>query len=104
DGRHHVLFKSNLKFKFLDKTKTISRIKDSRFNHLPIKCFITSFADAGFVWSNQNNFSNSLQNQLLSGYGLGLDVVTYYDRIFRVEFSFNHLNENGLFLHFTQPI
>jgi hypothetical protein len=31
--------------------------------------------------------------------GLGVDVVTFYDFIIRVDYSFNQLGENGLFLH-----
>ena len=38
------------------------------------------------------------------GYGVGLDFVTYYDKVIRVEFSTNKLNEFGFFLHFVQPI
>ena len=104
DGRHNALFKSNIKFKVFDQTYTVDKINDPRFNYLPMKCMLTAFADAGYVWSNQNNFSNSLTETLLSGFGLGVDFVTYYDRILRVELSHNSLNETGVFIHFTQPI
>jgi hypothetical protein len=32
--------------------------------------------------------------------GFGLDIVTFYDFVFRFDYSFNQLGENGLFLHF----
>ena len=42
-------------------------------------------------------------NEFLYGYGLGIDFVTYYDIVFRVEFSANKFGETGLFLHFNAP-
>ena len=31
--------------------------------------------------------------------GFGIDILTLYDLNLRLEYSFNQLNENGLFLH-----
>ena len=35
---------------------------------------------------------------LYSG-GFGIDILTFYDINLKIEYSFNQLNENGLFLH-----
>ena len=31
------------------------------------------------------------------------NIVTYYDKILRIEYSINHLGEKGVFLHFSNP-
>jgi len=48
--------------------------------------------------------NNQLENSLLIGYGLGIDFVTYYDLVFRLEYSMNRMNEHGFFIHFMAPI
>ncbi len=48
---------------------------------------------------NRYNNLNSLQNTLLYTCGVGFDMVTFYDFVFRLEFSVNQLGEKGLFFH-----
>ena len=59
--------------------------------------------DVGRSWNSQFGEANPLANEWLSGYGLGLDLVTSYDQVMRVEYALNALGEDGLFLHFSQP-
>jgi len=35
---------------------------------------------------------------LLRTWGLGLDIVSIYDFLFKIEYSFNQLGRNGLYL------
>jgi len=42
---------------------------------------------------------NLFNNQLMHTWGVGLDVVSIYDFVFRFEYSVNQLGENGLYLH-----
>jgi hypothetical protein len=46
---------------------------------------------------------NFLADRPLLGTGLGLDLVTSYDQVLRLEAAVNHLGETGLYLHFSQP-
>ena len=46
----------------------------------------------------RNNI-NSLVNKGLYSGGFGIDVVTFYDFVFRAEFSMNQLGEKGVFFH-----
>jgi hypothetical protein len=54
--------------------------------------------DAGYVYDRYNNI-NSLVNKGLYSGGFGIDVVTFYDFVFRAEFSMNQLGEKGVFFH-----
>jgi outer membrane protein assembly factor BamA len=65
---------------------------------VPFKIYLKAYGDIGYVY-NKNFPGNSLVNRMLYTAGTGLDVVTLYDFVFRVEYSFNQLGQNGLFLH-----
>jgi outer membrane protein assembly factor BamA len=65
---------------------------------IPFKVYLKLYGDLGYV-HNKNFPGNSLVNRMLYTAGAGLDVVTLYDFVFRVEYSFNQLGQNGLFLH-----
>ena len=58
-----------------------------------------TYLDAGYVRNNNATIDNTLSNKFLYTGGVGIDVVTSYDFVFRVEYSFNQLGEKGLFLH-----
>ena len=45
-----------------------------------------------------------LKNQLLTGYGIGLNIIGFYDNLLRLEYSRNHLNQGGVYIHASVPI
>jgi hypothetical protein len=44
-----------------------------------------------------------LPNQTLYGYGAGMDLVTYYDQVFRLEATINKHGVRGFYFHMTNP-
>jgi outer membrane protein assembly factor BamA len=66
---------------------------------IPFKVYAKAYADAGYS-HNKVAPQNSLTNRMLYTTGFGVDVVTFYDFVFRFDYSFNQLGQNGLFLHF----
>ena len=55
--------------------------------------------------SNETHINDhSMQNAFLFGTGIGLDFVTYYDKIIRIEYSFNKSWEKGIFVSFITAI
>lgn len=68
------------------------------FSNIPIKLYAKTFADAGYIYNNVRG-ENSLTNRFLYSGGLGLDIVTYNDFVIKIEWSFNRLGENGVYLH-----
>ena len=96
DGVASALTKITIKKKVLDfQIKTPFHFKVVPY--IPFKIFIKTFADAGYAY-NQKQFQASLNNRLLYTGGFGIDILTLYDLNLRIEYSFNQLNENGLFL------
>jgi hypothetical protein len=66
---------------------------------VPFRIMAKAFSDIGYVYNNNTDPSNTLSKQFLYTEGVGIDIVTSYDFIFRIEYSFNQLGQNGLFLH-----
>lgn len=105
DGEHFVLFKSNIKYQLFSSNMKVPGVKSNYFNRAPTALYICLYADAGYVSAtNRFNFANSYRNSWLSGYGLGLDLATYYDRVIRLEYSINNFGLKQVYLHFTAPI
>jgi outer membrane protein assembly factor BamA len=67
-------------------------------DQIPIRLYFKLFADAGYAYHKYATPSNSLSNTLLYTYGAGLDVVSVYDFVFRMEYSRNQLGRDGLYL------
>ena len=97
DGVADGLSKFNLKKEIIHFK--VPGFKKSRiYNHIPFTIYAKTFCDVGYVYSTQR-FSSMLNNTFLWGGGFGFDIVTLYDLHLRLEYSFNQLGENGLFLH-----
>lgn len=107
DGKHFAVFRSNIKYALVpEKQHNIGIIPSQRFSRIHYAIYLTAFADAGYVsnpQSNQNN-GNTLPNTWLTGTGAGIDFVTYYDKVIRIEYAINKQKQGGLFVHFIAGI
>lgn len=75
------------------------------FQDMPIGLYISAHADHAFVRDRSfNNLDQFLKNQHLLGYGLGLNVIAFYDMLLRIEVTRNHLGQSGLYINTTVPI
>jgi len=68
------------------------------FKTLPLKLYLSFNNDTGFSNDPYYRVGNPLANKLLYGYGLGLDVVAWYNKTARFEFSWNDIGQRGFFL------
>ncbi|HXB42498.1 MAG TPA: POTRA domain-containing protein [Puia sp.] len=66
---------------------------------IPFRVMAKTFFDVGYVYNNNPDPTNTLAKKMLYTEGFGIDIVTSYDFVFRIEYSFNQLGQNGLFLH-----
>ena len=104
DGQDFWLNKNAVKYKIIDKKNfEIPYIKMSQFKKAHYSLYLTLFSDFGYVKDNQNFKENNLTNSILSGSGISIDYLTYYDKLIRIEYGMNKLGEKGIFLHFTNP-
>ncbi len=105
DGRFYALFKGNLKFRlFPEITTNLPIINHSKFKKIPLNAYFGPFFDLGYVNGKRELENNELPNTPLFGTGLGLDITSYYDRVMRIEYSYNSLRQFGWFVHFRKSI
>jgi hypothetical protein len=97
DGDAGVLAKATLHqqiFKYTFHT----HLKSKNYNEIPFRYYLKIYGDAGYA-HNSYPGNSRLNNRLMYTGGIGLDVVSIYDFVFRFEFSFNQLGTQGLYLH-----
>jgi hypothetical protein len=100
DGQHYAWLKTDLKCRVLNFKKDI-KFLPSQLRTIPVSVFPKIFFDTGFVRDNVFfTENNPLANQMLWGMGAGIDLVTYYNSVFQLDFSYNRLKEFGIFFNF----
>lgn len=102
DGNSYFLGSGEIKYKILDHLFDLPLVHTDKFRYAPLQIYLKLFADAGAVGYYRPYDNNTLVNRVLAGYGPGVDFVSYYDNVMRVEYSFNSLGQSGLFLHFFE--
>jgi len=65
---------------------------------IPFRFYAKVFTDMGYSY-HTNKKLNSLTNTMMYTAGLGIDMVSFYDFVLRLDYSFNQFGENGVFLH-----
>lgn len=112
DGQHFLLFKNEYRFRlFSFKFKDFKKVKEknkvilnSTLTFLPFNIFLTTYFDAGYVWDRYFEENNKLKNKWQFGYGVGLNLLTFNDRLLRLEYSVNRYNQHGFYIHFEAPL
>lgn len=65
---------------------------------IPFRIMSKVYGNAGYVY-NPLPGNNLLSNKMLYSGGFGIDILTFYDICIKLEYSFNRIGQNGLFLH-----
>ncbi|MFN3487874.1 MAG: BamA/TamA family outer membrane protein [Emticicia sp.] len=104
DGQSFGLLKTNLKYQMFDKIFDLSRyLKIKQFNTLPMAAYINTFFDVGYVKNNFPEINNTkFADKWLFGGGIGLDVVTWYNVVGRLNYSINAVGEKRLFFNISR--
>ena len=97
DGAAYGLIKSTIKKKLVSFSVPFP-IHSVYLSAIPFTIYAKTFADLGYAY-NKTTYETALNNKLLYTGGVGIDIVTFYDIHFKLEYSFNQLSKNGLFLH-----
>lgn len=102
DGQNFALGQFNYLVNILKQRQFhLNTTKLKKFRTIPLAVYAKAFYDAGYVHDKHPHPTNTYANSYLGGVGLGLDFITYYDRVLKVEYSFNNKGKSGLFLHFN---
>jgi outer membrane protein assembly factor BamA len=68
------------------------------FRYIPVRVLLAFQFNQGFANAPFAGENNELNNTLLTGASLGLDVVLFYDMVGSLQYNHNHLGEGGVFL------
>lgn len=105
DGQRYFLYKNEYKYRLMSfRMKQFKPFSKSFMGNIPFAVYGKVYFDGGYVWDNYFIRGNNLRNQWIYGWGAGIDIITYNDRILRIEYSFNKMLQNGLYLHFELPL
>lgn len=99
DGSAGGYLKATLYRRLFDfKIKLPPRKKGLEPERIPFLIVAKIYGNTGYV-HHPDPGENLLSNKMLYSGGIGIDIVTLYDVTFKLEWSFNPLGQNGLFLH-----
>ncbi|QDH79516.1 BamA/TamA family outer membrane protein [Echinicola soli] len=106
EGQQTIIHKNSFRYKLLDVAYDISKlIPIEEFSTFPIRAYLSANFDHGYVNDRNHIPENAaLTNTYLYGYGLGLDLVTFYDQVFRFEYSINSQQVGSFFINIKAPL
>ena len=104
NGSIFYISKTNFKLEIIpQKNFNIKFIRSDKFGKVHFALYSNIFFDTGYVDSDYIQY-NSITNEFLYSGGIGIDLVTYYDKVLRIEYSLNKFGEHGIFFHLGAPI
>lgn len=103
EGPHFFLNKTTFKKRIFNRIWTVENSIIPQFNHFPLAIYLKAYTDFGYVNNypaySENSFNTLLSDKFLGGAGFGIDFVTAYDVVVRVEYTFTSQNQSGFFFH-----
>ncbi len=107
DGKDYGYSRSSIKYELFPKRVVdLKWLRLSKFSKIHFTTYLNGFLDMGYVNQPQwrESSTNKLPKTLLLGGGVGMDVVTYYDKIFRIEYAINKMGKTNFSFHFVTGI
>ncbi|QJW90942.1 BamA/TamA family outer membrane protein [Spirosoma taeanense] len=105
DGQRTTVWRNSLRYQLFNVRKQLDWLRIRQFNTLPIAAYLTAFGDAGYVSSTvAEQYQSRLANRLLVGTGMSLDIVTYYNLVFRFSGTINGQGKTGFFFNLAQEL
>lgn len=101
EGPEFALNKTTLKKKIFARAWTLDAMPLEQFSYFPLAIYMKVFADFGYVqnypYYDEKGINQLYSNRLLTGIGGGFDIVTVYDLVLRLEYTFTQQKPAGAF-------
>jgi outer membrane protein assembly factor BamA len=112
EGAKYVTWKTSVRHRLISTIKHFPIIPLKQFATIPIDIYLKTYLDLGYVENNLVQQTDGviqksnarLSNTLLTGSGLGLDIVTFYNAVIRLEYSINRNYERGFYFYLKTDI
>lgn len=103
EGPRFFLNKTTFKKRIFSRTWQVENSIIPQFNYFPLAIYLKAYADFGYVHNyqaySQNLLNTMLSDKILGGTGFGIDFVSAYDVVIRLEYTFTSQNQSGFFFH-----
>lgn len=99
DGRDFFYGKFAYSLKIFEKVISVPYMPVKQFKLNAIKAYLRWQTDIAYVNEPTYISTNFLNNRWLIGYGPALDIILYNNYLIKFEYTSNHLNERGLYIH-----
>lgn len=105
DGLDFGLFRSSLHLEVFNRFISFGKLMPIKsFKGMPAKVYLALNNDLGYANDPYYAAENPLSNRLLHGYGVGLDLVLYYNMVAKFEWSWKGTGGSGFYLNFNSRI
>ncbi len=105
DGTDYFINKVILKYQLVKpSTFSVPFLNIKQFSKIHFAVYLNLLGDIGYV-NNKNIIdpSNYMVNELQYSTGIGIDFVTYYDKVLGIEYAVNRYGMWGFFFHVETP-
>lgn len=103
EGPNFFLNKTTLRKRILSRTWQLDDMPIKQFRYFPLAIYLKGYFDLGYVenypYYENLQMNTRLSNRMLAGTGGGLDIVTAYDAVLRLEYTFTREKTQGFFFH-----
>jgi hypothetical protein len=100
DGQKYITGRAFVKYAIVPlKVTEIESWSWQKFNKIHYSIFADAFIDAGYVHQAFPDPTNKLANRALVSAGVGIDLITYYDQVFRFEYTHGWQGRSGFYIH-----
>ncbi len=105
DGTDYFVNKVVLKYQLVSPREvSLPYKKLQQFTKVHYAMYLNLLGDLGYVHNNSiYDPTNYMINEWQYSVGIGLDFVTYYDKVFGFEFALNRYGQRGFFFHAKTP-
>ena len=105
DGQGFFTNKNTLRYQLFKFQKKLGFIPIQQFRKLPLAGYLTAYLDTGYTRDKYFTEGNQrFANKFLYGGGIGIDIVTFYDLVLKMNYSINRDGESGFFLNFRSSL
>ncbi len=86
------------------QTVNLNFLRLKQFSKLHYAFYVRAFFDSGYVYDANQHATNTMSNSFLCSYGLGIDLVTYYDKVFNFSYATNNFGDRGFYIHLDMSL
>ncbi|TLX76987.1 hypothetical protein E9993_04695 [Labilibacter sediminis] len=100
EGNSYAFSKQKITFELIpQKVAHLNFIGLNQFSKIHYALYLKAFYDVGYVHKENPGLSNFMTNEFLYSYGIGLDLVTYYDKVLTFNYAVNKFGKAGFYIH-----